>query len=69
VATSADVRKLVRAAAAGEPPHADCGLTVGWRREHVLPVLTEVVQGRRALRVGSLDGDTPFEYGHVRKPA
>jgi ribonuclease D len=68
VATSADVRKLVRAAAQGEPPPSDCGLTVGWRREQVLPVLSEVVEGRRALRVRSLEGDAPLEYGHVRKP-
>lgn len=66
VATSADVRKLVRAAAQGEPP--DCGLTVGWRKDHVLPVLAEVLAGRRALRVKSLDGDAPLEYGHVRRP-
>jgi ribonuclease D len=68
VATSSDVRKLVRAAAAGEPPPADCGLTVGWRRDHVLPVLSEVLAGRRALRVKSLDGEAPLEYGHVRRP-
>ena len=66
VATSADVRKLVRAAAAGEPPPSDCGLTVGWRRDHVLPVLQEVLAGRRALRVKSLEGEAPLEYGHVR---
>jgi ribonuclease D len=67
VATSADVRKLVRATAAGQPPPTDCGLTAGWRRDHVLPVLTEVLEGRRALRVKSLEGDAPLEYGHVRK--
>jgi len=68
VATSADVRKLVRAAAKGEPPPADCGLTVGWRREQVLPVLQEVLGGKRALRVRSLEGEAPLEYGHARKP-
>ena len=66
VATSADVRRLVRASANGEPPPADCGLTHGWRKEHVLPVLREVLEGRRALRVKSLEGDAPLEYGHVR---
>lgn len=71
VATSADVRRLVRAAAKGEPLPADCGLTAGWRKDHVLPVLTEVLEGRRALRVKSLAGEAPLEYGHARpaKPA
>jgi ribonuclease D len=68
VATSADVRKLVRAAAKSEPPPADCGLTVGWRREQVLPVLQEVLEGKRALRVKSLEGEAPLEYGHARRP-
>lgn len=67
VATSADVRRLVRAASKGEPPPADCGLTVGWRKDHVLPVLLEVLEGRRALRVKSLEGEAPLEYGHARK--
>jgi ribonuclease D len=66
VATSADVRRLVRAAANGEPPPADSALTSGWRAEHVLPVLLEVLDGRRALRVKSLNGHAPLEYGHVR---
>jgi ribonuclease D len=66
VATSADVRRLVRAAANGEPPPADSALTGGWRKDHVLPVLQEVLEGRRALRVKSLNGDAPLEYGHVR---
>ena len=49
-----------------EPPPADSALTTGWRKEHVLPVLQEVLEGRRALRVKSLEGDAPLEYGHVR---
>ncbi len=67
VATTADIRRLVRAASKSEPPPADCGLTVGWRKDHVLPVLQEVLEGRRALRVRSLEGETPLEYGHVRR--
>jgi ribonuclease D len=67
-ATASDIRKLVRACARGEKPADDCALNIGWRRDHVLPVLLEVLQGRRALRVKSLEGDMPLEYGHVRKP-
>jgi hypothetical protein len=59
---------VVRAKANGEPLPADCGLTTGWRKDHVLPVLLEVLEGRRALRVKSLEGEAPLEYGHVRKP-
>jgi ribonuclease D len=66
VATSADVRRLVRATANGEPPPSDSQLANGWRKEHVLPVLLEVLEGRRALRVKSLEGDAPLEYGHAR---
>jgi len=69
VATTADVRRLVRFTAKGEGPTADCGLANGWRKEHVLPVLLEVLEGRRALRVKSLEGDSPFEYGHARRPS
>lgn len=67
VATTADVRRLVRSAAAGEPPPADSALSGGWRKDHILPVLREVLEGRRALRVKSLDGEAPLEYGHVRR--
>ena len=49
-----------------EPPPPDSALTSGWRKDHVLPVLLEVLAGRRALRVKSLNGDAPLEYGHVR---
>ena len=67
VATTADVRRLVRCTANGECPTTDCGLANGWRKEHVLPVLLEVLEGRRALRVKSLEGEAPLEYGHVRR--
>lgn len=66
VATVSDVKQLVRATAAGEPLPETCGFAHGWRKEHVLPMLKEVLEGRRALRIKSLTADTPFEYGHVR---
>ena len=71
VATSADVKHLVRATANKEPIPDDCGLAIGWRKEHVLPMLVEVLEGRRAVRVRALEGESPLEYGHVRpaKPA
>ncbi len=67
VATSADVRRLVRLTAKGECPSTGCGLANGWRKEHVLPVLLEVLEGKRAMRVKSLEGEAPLEYGHVRR--
>lgn len=66
VATSSDVRSVVRSAANGEPLPADCALATGWRNTHVLPILQEVLAGQRALRVKSLHGDTPLEYGRAR---
>lgn len=69
VATASDIRRLVRATAAGEEVGEDCGLAVGWRKKHVLPILSEVVSGHRALRVKSLNGDSPIEYGTARRPS
>ncbi len=66
VATVSDVKELVRATANKEPLPDSCGFAHGWRKAHVLPMLTEVLEGRRAVRVKTLEGDTPFEYGSVR---
>lgn len=66
VATVSDVRELVRAHERKEPIPETCAFAHGWRKAIVLPMLQEVLEGRRALRVKSLQSDSPFEYGHVR---
>jgi ribonuclease D len=61
VATTSDIKGLVRARMAGPELPADSALVRGWRAHHVLPVLLDVLDGRRAVRVGGLDSATPLE--------
>jgi ribonuclease D len=60
VATSSDVKLLVRAGMQGAPPPAESLLTQGWRARHVLPELLAVLEGRRSLRVANVRSDAPF---------
>ena len=66
VATVSDVRELVRSHAKGEPLPVTCAFAHGWRKAIVLPMLREFLEGRKALRVKTLEGNSPFEFGHVR---
>lgn len=65
VATSQDVKGLVRARLQGAPPPDDSLLTQGWRREHVLPELLAVLDGRRAVRVRDVRAEAPFAFVDV----
>jgi ribonuclease D len=67
VATSADVKLLVRARMQGAPPPAESILTQGWRSVHVLPELLAVLEGRRSLRVGDVRAESPFVVEDVRE--
>ncbi|HKI31971.1 MAG TPA: HRDC domain-containing protein [Gemmataceae bacterium] len=60
VATSSDVKLLVRARMQGAPPPAESLLTQGWRARHVLPELLAVLEGRRSLRIVNVRADSPF---------
>ncbi len=60
VATSSDVKLLVRARMQGAPPPAESLLTQGWRAHHVLPELLAVLEGRRSLRIANVRADSPF---------
>ncbi len=60
VATTQDIKLLVRARMQGAAPPAESLLTQGWRGQHVLPELLAVLEGRRSLRVGDLRSDAPF---------
>jgi ribonuclease D len=61
VATTADLKQLVRARISGQEAPEDSNLTRGWRAKHVLPVLLEVLDGRRAVKIGDLNSTTPFQ--------
>jgi ribonuclease D len=61
VASSAEVKTLVRSRLTGEPL-PDSTLTRGWRAAHVLPELLDVLDGRRLLRIANVRAEAPFEY-------
>ncbi len=62
VATSQDVKWLVRARYRDEPLPAESHLTHGWRKDHVLPELLAILEGRRGLRIGNLKKQAVLEY-------
>lgn len=60
VATTSDVKLLVRAHHRGEAPPEDCGLAHGWRAAAVLPELLAVLDGRRRVRIDDLRRADPL---------
>ncbi len=62
VANGADVKLLVRARLAGQELPSESLLTTGWRRDHILPDLLAILDGRRSLRIADLSADAPFGY-------
>ena len=62
VASTNDVKLLLRARLAGQSLPAESLLMAGWRSIHILPDLLAVLDGRRLLRVGDVTADAPFDY-------
>jgi ribonuclease D len=63
VASSNDLKQLVRAwTLEGQLP-ADSPLTRGWRAAHLLPELEAVLEGRRSVRVANGRAAAPLAYG------
>jgi len=60
VANGQDVRLLVRAAMQGAAPPEDSLLSQGWRRQHVLPHLLAILEGRSSLRITDVGAEAPF---------
>jgi ribonuclease D len=69
VASSQDVKRLVRTRFARAPLPDDAPLTQGWRAAHVLPELLAVLDGRRWVRVADLTAEAPFDYLAAEKSA
>jgi ribonuclease D len=67
VASNNDIKLLVRARLAGQPLPAESLLTTGWRREHILPDLLAILEGRRWLRIAEVAAEAPFAYAELDK--
>ena len=59
-ATMSDLRDLVRAKMQNAAPSETNLLLTGWRREFVLPVLQDVLAGKRSVRIADLQAESPF---------
>jgi len=62
VASSQDVKQLVRSRFLNQDMPAEVLLGRGWRASHFLPNLLSLLEGRRAIRVDDIKADTPFAY-------
>jgi ribonuclease D len=62
VATSQDLKTLVRARIQGTAPPAESLLLQGWRATHILPHLQAMLDGRISLRVGDIEKEVPFVF-------
>jgi ribonuclease D len=62
VANGNDVKSLVRSRLAGQPLPEESLLTAGWRKDHILPDLLAVLEGRRLVRIADVAADAPLAY-------
>jgi ribonuclease D len=60
VAATQDIKLLVRSRVQGAALPAESLLSGGWRRDHILPELDAVLEGRRSVRVVDIRGITPL---------
>jgi ribonuclease D len=59
-ANMGDLKELVRTSMSKEPLPETNLLMKDWRREFVLPILTDVLAGKRSVRITNLQADSPF---------
>ena len=62
VATSSDLRELVRSKIDNTSLSGNNSLAKGWRLKHVFPVLMDFLEGKTSLRLARVDNESPFEY-------
>jgi ribonuclease D len=58
--TMSDLKELVRGKMQKDRPAETNLLMTGWRKEFVLPLLRDVLEGKRAVRIADLQSETPF---------
>jgi ribonuclease D len=59
-ATTSDMKDLVRAKMRKQTPSETNPLMSGWRKDFVLPILRDVLDGRRAVRITDVGSESPF---------
>ena len=59
-ATMSDLRDLVRSKMHKERVSETNLLMTGWRKDLVLPILLEVLEGKRSVRITNLQAESPF---------
>ena len=59
-ATMSDLRDLVRSKMQNEHAAETNLLMAGWRKDFVLPILLELLEGKRSVRVANLQSESPF---------
>jgi ribonuclease D len=65
VASTQDLKQLVRARLLGMGPPEESFLTQGWRAQFVLPHLQAVLEGKRSIRIANAQADAPLAYHDV----
>jgi len=58
--TVSDLKELVRAKMQKESVPETNLLMIGWRKDVVLPMVLEVLDGKRSVRIANLQADSPF---------
>jgi ribonuclease D len=61
-ASTSDIKMLVRSHSQGLPLPEESQLTHGWRKQHILPDVLAVLEGRRSLRVADVTAESPLAY-------
>jgi ribonuclease D len=62
VATTTDMKLLVKAFMQNASPGPESQLTRGWRAQHVLPHLQAILEGKKTVRIRDVRAEAPFGY-------
>ncbi len=60
VATNQELKLLLRCVSRNQPLASDSLLTTGWRAQHILPEIFEVLKGKRTIRIGNVNKSGPL---------